>query len=333
VELFFGENTLEEKVINKDEGKPVDANVANIHGKKEDVFTDASNINIVEDNTFTYAQKEFENKKEEQNEKNKNGNVSEKGKEKFIVDGTAFSAKRTQIINILKQLKAEIDQRKIYDVPRFRDAVLPEGFVFLHDFALPIFDEREEYGKVIHKLFASVSVSNDKVRFYSYIGYLDEDTRELDVDGPKEKEDIFDEISLEDEECIEKVKHLADKINKINSLFLSLYDICESFKAGKHFDNEGAVITFDFCKNKFRRFCFAESENNHLKCYLSKINLDGLKIKIFYRAINGKDIKELEYNIVKDDDLQALTKIFSEGSVENIEYEEENMRVSEDVLK
>ena len=285
-----------------------------------------SEVNNV-DAFSSHGRNEFKNKIGDQNEKCENGNAGKK--EKFIVNDETLSAKKTEVVNILNQLDTEVNQRRFADVNRFYGGVLPKGLVLLRDFMLPFFDKNKKFGKCSHLSFASVSVGNKKVRFYRYIGYLNDDTREYDVDESKLKENIFEEISLEDADCVEKVKHLANKISKINDLFLSLYDICKDLEvAPPTSDLEKKVISINLCKNELKRSCFVECKNGP-KCCINKIVIDGLKnekIRVFYSAIGKNDIKEVEYNIVKDEDLQALATIFPRGDVENVDYEKENIK-------
>ena len=232
---------------------------------------------------------------------------------------------RCEALDILKNLKREVDKNRIRQestlvyVPFPGD--LAKDVKAALNFSLPLFTKTEG---VSPKKFARIIVKEDRIKVCRFIDTTNEDEVKILYKGISDnlvEVDTFKEILLEDEDALEKVNALANKILRINSLFDNLYKICEKLNVSVGKSN--LSVSFNFKDNKVERLYIAAGENDAQR-YVSSITVGAKaeEIKVFYCEINNVNTGVLEYNLTKSEDMNALAEIFSEENIKNISSEE-----------
>jgi|GEM_PF-6598136 len=231
---------------------------------------------------------------------------------------------RKKAIDILINLQNEVSVNRIGQYSALVNAPLikEEGTYKDFNFSLNLFSNKEQDG-VFCKKFAKITVKEDRIvvpRFIDKYNMNEVKILSEKISDNSVKVDTFEEILLGEEGAIEKVNALAEKIRKINSLFVNLYKICKKLDVSAEKKNLSA--SFNFVENKSNRIHIAPGENS-VGRYVSSITIGDKteEIKVFYREIN--EINEinagiLEYNLTKSEDINSLAEIFSEKTVERI---------------
>ena len=233
---------------------------------------------------------------------------------------------REKAIDILIDLQNEVSGNRTgpYSALVIAPVIGEKGTYKDFNFSLNLFSNKEQDG-VFCKKFAKITVKEDRIvvsRFIDKVNIKEVEILSEKISDNLVKVDTFEEILLGEEGAIEKVNALAEKIRKINSLFVNLYKICKKLDVSAEKKNLSASFNFD--KNKSNRIHIAPGENS-VERYVSSITIGDKteEIKVFYREINEIneiDAGVLEYNLTKSEDINSLAEIFSEETVERIVF-------------
>ena len=188
-----------------------------------------------------------------------------------------------------------------------------------YNFVLHFFSTKE--GDEPFKKFARVSFYDNKLRVYRFL----DTTNEKEVAcfctvTPDNRVviDTFDEISLEDECTVDKVKDLANKIRDVGKLFANLYRICKKLNVSA--EEKGLSVSLDF-SGKSNRFCIKGKDG--IKRFVKNIIIGEKAENLTVHCDKDSSIcaNVFKYNLTKSEDINSLIKMFSEENVEVISYD------------
>ena len=245
--------------------------------------------------------------------------------------------RKERVISILKEMDRDLHKNDVDEIYRASfNNISPISVYESYNFCVPYFKDAGDGENVGTKAFAHIEVKDNRVLFYRFID-TELERYKKEEDKAYLEEDIFEEISLEDEGAVERVENLASKVLNINKLFRNLFDICKQLDADVSEESNSRNITFFFPKdNKSRhlRYFSKKIQSVAKNKYIWKVVIGAKteKITIFYRIFgeSGKCYKK-EYNLLKDKDITALLQTFSENSLiinenicDNSKYLDEN---------